>query len=779
MKKTLSVLLAAVLILSLGVSAFAAEETKIFFDSSSETLRIVVPDSASESVSFAAETLSGYIGRITGFTPEVSPAAAALPAVESEKVIWLSDAISISSAKVGSYGLIWLETDPSTFIIEGLGARGVINGVYAFLRELCGVNIYSADVKTVPESATISAPYPYAHRHNPTLEYADTDWISPHDLEFALANGLNGTYSPLETVHGGKVKYIWFCHSLTGGIVPQNELFESHPEYYALTERAGKREATQLCLSNPEVVERAKKDVLDALEREYDPDAALNIVSVTQADNQNYCVCENCSAIAEQYGGQSGLMIWFVNQIADAVRPDYPDVVVDTFAYQYTRHAPTGIKPRDNVCVRLCTIECCFAHTLDDPDCRINVELMKDLSDWSNLTKRLYVWDYVTNFVKTLCFFPNFGVIRQNINTFRENSVVGIYEEGAYYASQCDSELYDLRAYLLARDMEDVLTEEDQEELTRGFCEAYYGAGAEEMLELLSFLTEHAGNDEGHLQIYYGMADSLHGVTEDDVKKVDALFASAYEKTADAPDAAARIKKAELSWRYYKASARTGEFKSFLGISDYAENKKLYEDTLAMGITRFSEGAVFSDVKPSFFTTPDDWFGGDSKDWVPAATIPQLSVLAVLVLFAFVLGLIKKKPAYSFAALVLLPVAVFTGAWSGRLFVDWDNLPLYSLADACMLLTVAAYCFTAACAKNGFAVPKGKKLALSVFLSLLIAALPYELIVLLINTIIHHGLRPVFSITVSSYCQILVICACLVTVIVSLFRIKRGGKKEQ
>ena len=125
-------------------------------------------------------------------------------------------------------------------------------------------------------------------------------------------------------------------------------------------------------------------------------------------------------------------------------------MVVDTFAYQYTRQAPTGITARDNVCVRLCSIECCFAHALNDPDCEFNAKFMKDLEDWSKICSRLYVWDYVTNFMQTLCVFPNFDVLRSNIDTFRSHSVVGIYEEGAYYADPAGTEFYYLRSLISA-----------------------------------------------------------------------------------------------------------------------------------------------------------------------------------------------------------------------------------------------------------------------------------------------------------------------------------------
>lgn len=162
------------------------------------------------------------------------------------------------------------ETEQTLF--DAADARGLYNGVFGFLRKLRGVEIYATDVKRVPQSQTITAEKPYWYEYVPTLEYADTDWISPHDLEFALANGLNGIYSPIEHIHGGKVNYLWFCHTLSNSIVPEEKWFESHPEYFALEEDGVTRRPTQLCLSNPDVIAQAKKDVRARLEEAYGPD---------------------------------------------------------------------------------------------------------------------------------------------------------------------------------------------------------------------------------------------------------------------------------------------------------------------------------------------------------------------------------------------------------------------------------------------------------------------------------------------------------------------------
>ena len=61
--------------------------------------------------------------------------------------------------------------------------------------------------------------------------------------------------------------------------------------------------------------------------------------------------------------------------------------------------------------------------------------------------------------------------------------------------------------------------------------------------------------------------------------------------------------------------------------------------------------------------------------------------------------------------------------------------------------------------KNG-----GEKVILSLFL----AAAPYEVVVLIINTLIYHGTRPTYAITLSAFVQMAFVLAALVVFFVSL-----------
>ena len=112
-------------------------------------------------------------------------------------------------------------------------------------------------------------------------------------------------------------------------MVPVAVYGESHPEYYALMN--GKRVVrtsgrTQLCLTNPEVLEICVKAVRKALTE--NPRARL--ISISQNDwHSDYCHCENCLRSDEEEGGPSGTLLRFVNRIAEILEPEFPQVIFD------------------------------------------------------------------------------------------------------------------------------------------------------------------------------------------------------------------------------------------------------------------------------------------------------------------------------------------------------------------------------------------------------------------------------------------------------------------
>ena len=576
MKKSISFILVFCICLACTLTGYAAD-TGIKIDG---TWSVLMPENPTSYESFAADKLASALSDV--FSEDISPVTSA-----DKNFIAIGVASKADTAGIADNGYR-IQAIDGNIHISGTGIRGLQAGVNRFLEEFCGRKVYTAEITILPAAKSITVPADTDIVYEPYFEYTDTDWKSPRNVEYSLANGLTGgTYRRLPAEAGGTVDYIGgFCHTI-GALCKTADFAESDPEQLAL--HNGKRTADQPCLTNPKVLETATASVLDLLRENHDPDASLQIVSVTQNDNQNYCECSKCKAFEDSHGGaQSATMVNFVNQIALAVKAaGYNNVAVDTFAYQYTRKAPQNIKPEENVIIRLCTIECCFLHTLDDSSCKRNTELMKDLHDWSEICKRIYVWDYTTNYSNTCIVFPDFNVIQRNIQVFSENNVRGVYEEGNYYIDNCDTEFGELRAYMISKCLQNPYCDIAAE--TEGFLAAYYGPGYKDIKKIIDLHIENACKlNGGHLSIGESPTASF-SFSNAQIKKIDNCWLSALQ-AAETPAQKSNIERSMLSWRFWKASTGKGEF-SLLNPERYTEKEKLFEDMKASGVSMISEGS--------------------------------------------------------------------------------------------------------------------------------------------------------------------------------------------
>jgi hypothetical protein len=121
---------------------------------------------------------------------------------------------------------------------------------------------------------------------------------------------------------------------------------------------------------------------------------------VSQNDNGNACRSPEEVAINTLEGTPGGALFRAVNVVAAAIKDEFPAVAVDTLAYQWSRPAPKITKPLSNVIVRLCSIECNFAVPLTDPS---NTKFRTDIVNWGQISNRLYIWNYITDFQSYLC----------------------------------------------------------------------------------------------------------------------------------------------------------------------------------------------------------------------------------------------------------------------------------------------------------------------------------------------------------------------------------------
>lgn len=555
--------------------------------------KIVTGSSATAVESKAASELQTYLKQISGATLEIVTDVAA----PTDKEICVGKTnreelanLAVDRLAIGDDGFRKVVKGNKLFIVGG-NENGTLYGVYSFLEEELGCRWFTQELKVIPENKTVVIEKTTDNTQKAHFEFRDDFWqcvfTNPQFKAFHKLNSASGSVIPSEL--GGSISYADFAHSMER-LVP-NSLFETNPEYFSYRIEQDARTLEQRCLTNPDVLRITIENARNTLNN--NPNA--KIMSITQNDNQDYCQCEVCSAMDEKYGGPSGTNIWFVNEVAQALEDEFPHITFDTFAYQYTRKPPVGIKPRANVCVRLCSIECCFAHPLSECGHERGESLYeqtekkestfaKDIEGWAEICDRLYIWDYTTNFNHYLEIFPNFHVLADNMQFFHENNVRGVMEQGNYNGGN-SGEFGELRAYIIAKLLWNPYA--DVEYHMMDFMNAYYGEESSKYIkEYIDYVTN-ITTQRSHLFIFNWHNQNAY-LNSKDINKCDEFWKKAIENAKD-EQKLDNINRSHLSYRFYKAAMLKGEFSILNPVKYYQSNKEFYHDIADHGIIRIRE----------------------------------------------------------------------------------------------------------------------------------------------------------------------------------------------
>jgi hypothetical protein len=534
------------LVTLLGAAWIAAETLRagelLLAEQGRTDYRIVVADDASPSTRHGAEELQAFLAPISGakldiVSDKTPPAEKEIVLGDNARLRSLGVAIDLPS--LGNEGYV-IRTVGSRLVIAGGSLRGNLYGVYGLLEDHLGCRWFAPGVSRIPQRPRLTLGS-IDEKKVPALEYREPRTLDCLDGDWCARNRMNSSHGRLEAKQGGKVCFAdgFFVHTFSR-LVPPQTYFKEHPEYFSLV--GGKRRDgyAQLCCTNEDVIRICTQRILEAMRAQ--PQAT--VFSVSQNDTDLHCQCDKCQALARAEGSQMAPVLALVNRVADAAQKEFPDKAIETLAYQWTRHPPKTLRPRPNVIVRLCSIECCFSHPLATCDSPANRAFCADLRGWSQVSQRLWVWDYVTDFANYLLPFPNQRVLQPNIRLFVANHVRGIFEEGP--GDTASSEMALLRGYLMAKFLWN--PDYDQNQAINEFLEGYYGPAAPPIRQYLDLLHDYAQQNDIHVKIY-DPPQSPH-LTEVLLTEANGLWEEAERRVAGQPEVLRRVKTSRMSVDY-------------------------------------------------------------------------------------------------------------------------------------------------------------------------------------------------------------------------------------
>jgi hypothetical protein len=530
--------------------------------------QIVIPSLVSTIEKQAAQQLQKYLSKLS-----VKP----IPIAEEGKTtvingIYLGETEFAKSNEINfnqlpEAGFI-NKTTGDNIIIAGGSKKGLLFGVYDLLEDL-GFRKYGTEDAASPKLKTYE-PAQGTKTYEPQVKYRTTSYSSMADQEYSDWHKLSS-----------RDDWGLFVHTFNT-LVPQQVYAKSHPEYYSLID--GKRQpGTQLCLSNPEVL----KVLVESLKNKIQEKPAASYWSVSQDDNDRYCQCDGCSALNEKYGKvPSGSIIYFVNQVAK----EFPDKIISTLAYWYTRKAPKNIEIEPNVNIMLCNIE----STRQAPVFVTDPAFSNDLRDWGALSKDILIWDYNIQFTNYISPFPNLYTLKPNIKFYTDNQVKGLFMQAN---DESAAEMALLRSYLISKLMWN--PDADDKAIISEFLTGYFGAAAPFISQYIESMQESLVKSGMVLSIF---GDPIHArssyLSAEMMQQYKQLFDKAEKAVIADAKLVQRVRTARLPIMYAEIQIGRTEIDTARSMFRKGSNGYILpKPEMKALVNRFADGCKLNKVK--------------------------------------------------------------------------------------------------------------------------------------------------------------------------------------
>ncbi len=356
------------------------------------------------SLGLAVQKLRECVKKATGADMEVITA-------QADKTTIVPPAIIIGDCReAASQGLEGAKMPPEGFEIKSAGGSvfivgnrvegcdGTAWGVYEFLERYLGVRWYFPDPEygtTIPTAKDLIVP---------ASHISDAPVFRQRELWPAISPDSDGRFlvpmhSFLRSANSWPAKLV--VHSPNWGKV--KEYCEKYPEVFQL--KADKtRDYAMTCYGNPKTLElyleNVKQNYADpkwrANPENNDKLGVLgNFITVSPADAEVVCYCNDCRKLwdesAGQWGSASKIMSNFVSKLAAEVKNKWPDKTIIFLPYLNYSLAPEGFKFPNNVEVQLCGMPGMAMYAQPE----VFSSEQKNIDKWVNLTgRKIQDWHY-------------------------------------------------------------------------------------------------------------------------------------------------------------------------------------------------------------------------------------------------------------------------------------------------------------------------------------------------------------------------------------------------
>ena len=432
--------------LLLGTALFCTAVLLCAFDLVKEgkTVSVSLPENASEAEKFAKEELETFLAKISKVPVNGKLAGKILlgtPATRKD----LPAKVKEKLEKSPNDAFYLCSPSADVLFIAGKDPKCVLYGVHALLEKLGVRFFYPGELgEEIPEKDFLSLPeldeFQAADFKYRTFNVCGTSsdfistfvWMARNKMQ--VTGGRDWQLPKLRTKEAKQrfrdslgVGESCGGHEWAMRAIPKS-MFKDHPEYFVLKE--GKRVCegrVERCYSNSEVKRLAVEYYKKALRK----NPSANIVIIAHDASDAFCQCEKCREMGTYQGkySVSNLFHRFNKGVLDEVLKEFPDAVVNIFAYWNYRPAPEAPEVKydyKNAVLLYASHQRCNAHAFTVKNV-CNKSFVEEMLRWKDRCPAFGIYDY--RYDAPNHYVPYEWVIAEDFPLFRKMNVIRWQDE--------------------------------------------------------------------------------------------------------------------------------------------------------------------------------------------------------------------------------------------------------------------------------------------------------------------------------------------------------------
>lgn len=401
----------------------------------------------------------------------------------SQKSNSLAPIVELSIEETEDFGL---KIENEKLIIFGSSENDLLRGIRYLFSHYTNVNQFSINNPSLNPQREIILPDNIS-KAGEGFAYREPYFAQNFDPAFRLWNNTQ----TLEEVWG-----LWGHHI--------DKFITVTPQMMAIIN--GKVNDEQLDFSSPALQKALEK----AIKEKSENDPMVKKFMIMPYDNDLVCQCDQCLALGNTKTNASPAVFHLINQLASK----FPKLEFFSTAYVSTETPPKeALGP--NVGIMLSSMP--FPKGIVIENTKQAEKIKNTISNWKNITKNIYLWDYAINFDNYFEFYPTVSITQKNLIFYKSNGITGVFmhgsDEGSFVA------FGDLKCYLYAQLLNK--PDLDLKAQIRLFLEKKYPKLGKDLAEYYLKIEEKSLENNKSIDIYGGIKQSKNKYLKiDDLNKI-------------------------------------------------------------------------------------------------------------------------------------------------------------------------------------------------------------------------------------------------------------------